>query len=215
MVAKAVNVFQPFLSFACEFQSDKAHNMFDLFYKSMQCIIELLGREAAKNVVTEYDMKVMIPLLIKVNKLLNPTGDNTTIEIADFFANSLFDAPTSAEEIREVLLVSEFSIFCCVVVLEEEVAKPLTWWKDHANNPQMLPFWLGRFLEYLIPKLRLRIFLVTGLLTSLRCFCLGIIDLYTLVMIYKNWPNDAKDVCILAWVIVLLQQLLLLKFFSL
>jgi hypothetical protein len=134
MVAKAVNVFQPFLSFAYEFQSDKAHNIFDPFYKSMQCIIELLGREAAKNVVTEYDMKVMIPLLIKVNKLLNPTGDNTTIEIADFFANSLFDAPTSAEEISEVLLVSEFSIFCCVVVLEEGVAKPLTWWKDHANK---------------------------------------------------------------------------------
>jgi hypothetical protein len=84
MVAKAVNAFQPILSFACEFQSDKAHNMFDLFYKSMQCIIELLGREAAKNVVTEYDRKVMIPLLIKVNMLLNPTGDNTTIEIADF-----------------------------------------------------------------------------------------------------------------------------------
>jgi hypothetical protein len=132
MVAKALNVFQPFLSFACEFQSDKAHNMFDPFYKSMQCIIELLGKEAAKNVVTEYDKKVMI--LIMVNKLLNPTGDNTTIEIADFFANSLFDAPTSAEEISEVLLVSEFSIFCCVVVLEEGVAKPLTWWKDHANK---------------------------------------------------------------------------------
>ncbi len=134
MVAKAVNAFQPILSFACGFQSDKAHNMFDPFYKSMQSIIELLGREAAKNVVTEYDRKVMIPLLIKVNMLLNPTGDNTTIEIADFFANSLFDSPTSAEEVSDVLLVSEFSIFCHVVVLEEEVAKPLTWWKDQANK---------------------------------------------------------------------------------
>jgi hypothetical protein len=33
------------------------------------------------------------------------------------------------------------------------------------------------------------------------------------MMIYKNWPNDAKDGCILAWKIVLLQQLLPLKFF--
>ncbi|CAM6015798.1 unnamed protein product [Sphagnum balticum] len=116
------------------------------------------AREAAKNVVTEYDKKVMIPLLIKVNKLLNPTGDNTTIEIADFFANSLFVAPTSAEEIGEVLLVFEFSIFCRVVVLEPS-AKPLTWWRDHANKFPNVAFLARQILGILDSQIETENFL--------------------------------------------------------
>jgi hypothetical protein len=53
-----------------------------------------------------------------------------TISITNLdVANSFFDAPTFAKKVNEALLMFELLTFHSVV-LDEEAAKPLTWWKD-------------------------------------------------------------------------------------
>ncbi len=95
--------------------------------------MEHLCNETTKNVVIEYD-KVMIPLVMKVNKFLNPMGGNMTTKFVDFSINYFFDAPTSTNAANETLLVCELSIFHHVIVWEEDFVKPLTRCKDHANR---------------------------------------------------------------------------------
>ncbi len=58
---------------------DKNHNMFalmfDPWYKNLE-IKELMGKEATKVVVSEYDRKIVIILFMKSNKFLNLFGGN-------------------------------------------------------------------------------------------------------------------------------------------
>ncbi len=49
--------------------------MFDPWYKNLE-IKELMGKEATKVVVSEYDRKIVIILFMKSNKFLNLFGGN-------------------------------------------------------------------------------------------------------------------------------------------
>jgi hypothetical protein len=69
----------------------------------------------------------------------------TNLEVADSF----FDAPTFAKKANKALLMFELLTFHSVV-LDEEAAKPLTWWKDQANrfpNVGLANSWNTLFLD--------------------------------------------------------------------
>jgi hypothetical protein len=101
--------------------------------------MEHLCNKTTKNVVIEYD-KVMIPLFMKVNKFLNLIGGNKTTKIVTFSINYLFNAPTSTKEVNETLFMCGLSIFHHVIILEEDFAKLLTWWKDHVDRFSIIIF---------------------------------------------------------------------------
>jgi hypothetical protein len=74
MAAEAMNVLQPFLSFASIFESHRTHNMLDLIldpmYKNLQYITIFVGMDKNKIFFFGYDKKVMIPMLIKAHQFL-------------------------------------------------------------------------------------------------------------------------------------------------
>jgi hypothetical protein len=80
MAIEAMNVLQPFLSFACTFESHRTHNMLDLIldsmYKNLQCITNFGGRDENKIFFFGYDKKVMIPMLRKAHQFLDLTHSN-------------------------------------------------------------------------------------------------------------------------------------------
>ncbi len=84
MATKAINVLQPFLSFASTFESHRTHNMLDLIldpmYRNLQCITNFVGMDKDKINFFEYDKKIMIPMLKKTHQFLEPT-----ILVCNFF----------------------------------------------------------------------------------------------------------------------------------
>ena len=70
---EAMLVMRPFLLFTQTFILEKAHNMIvlmvDPHFKGSECVIVYRGIEKAREIVREYDEKVLIPYLVKVRCL--------------------------------------------------------------------------------------------------------------------------------------------------
>jgi hypothetical protein len=65
-------------------------------------------------------------------------------------ANSFFDAPTFAKKANEAFAFMFELLTFHSVVLDEEAAKPLTWWKDQADrfpNVGFVNSWSTLFLD--------------------------------------------------------------------
>lgn len=73
---KFLEVLQPFLSFWDGFENKKVHNMLDLMLdlrvKSLQFVISYIGHERTFTLVTQYDVGLLLPLLIQCYKVLMP-----------------------------------------------------------------------------------------------------------------------------------------------
>jgi len=60
----------------------------------------------------------------------------------------------------------------------------------------MFLLWFNRFWGFIGPRLKLREFFnIAKVLTSLRCYRLGVDNLDKLVMIMKNWSVNARSNC--------------------
>jgi hypothetical protein len=59
-----LEVFQPFLSFFDEFENKRVHNMLDPRVKSLQFVINYIGHERTFTLVAQYDVGLLLPLLI-------------------------------------------------------------------------------------------------------------------------------------------------------
>jgi hypothetical protein len=96
--------------------------------------MEFLGKYVTKILVFEYDKKAMIPLLVKVNKFLNPTSgkwEQCTTNRINWYRFCLLDAPTSIDEANEAMLTSKLFLFHGMIVSKEKVVQPLTWWEEY------------------------------------------------------------------------------------
>ncbi len=138
-----MNVLQPFLSFACEFQNDKAYNMFAFMFDPFHKIITMhhgtfkqwSNQECCHQIWQGHDS-----IIHEGQQILESYQWQQTTKIIDFSINYFFDASTSTKEANETLFVCELSIFHHVIVWEEEFVKPLTRWKDHANRFPTITF---------------------------------------------------------------------------
>ena len=199
MAKTTVDVMKPFLRFSLQFVADRAHNMLSLMldprFKGLEYVIQYMGVAAAKQVVEDYDRKILIPYLVKVHKFLNP-GDSPATTLDHAPSNILFGAPASAEEACEGILIAELSLFRRLTIVHPEAEEPLTWWKLNASRFPSVSFLARQILA--IPGSQIeteRIFSIAGVLTSLRHCRLGLNNLDSLIMINKNWPDDSRHEC--------------------
>ena len=130
-----------------------------------------------------------------MHKLLHPGGGVARVE-APPLSSILFGDAASPEEACEGILIAEVSLFRRLQIPVEEAASPLAWWKTNATRFPTLAYLARKFLG--IPGSQIeteRIFSVAGILTSLRRCRLGLSNVNGLIMIYKNWPTDARSAC--------------------
>ena len=199
MAKTAVDVMKPFLRFSLQFVADQAQNMLSLMldprFKGLELVIQYVGVAAAKQVVEDYDRKILIPYLVKVHKFLNP-GDSPATQLDPAPSSILFGAPASAEEACEGILIAELSLFRRLTIVHPEAEEPLAWWKLNASRFPSVSFLARQILA--IPGSQIeteRIFSIAGVLTSLRRCRLGLNNLDSLIMINKNWPDDSRHEC--------------------
>jgi hypothetical protein len=196
MAKTTVDIMKPFLRFSQQFVLKQAHNMLALMldprFKGLEYVIDYVGVAKAKQVVQEYDKKVLIPYLVKVHKFLNLGGSPaTTLEPVP--SNNLFGAPASIEEAYEGILIVELSLFRRLSVVHPEAEQPFTWWKLNASHFLSVSFLAHQILA--IPGLQIEtewIFSIAGVLTSLRRCRFGLKNLDNLIMINKNWSDDSR-----------------------
>ena len=105
----------PYFAFPVDFTREKAHNMLALMldprYKGLHMTIDYVGREKAMHVVAQYDQLVLVPLLMKVSKLLNPSLENNLAPTLEDTTESPFGHTSSTEEGNEGMLILELILF--------------------------------------------------------------------------------------------------------
>jgi hypothetical protein len=199
MAKTAVDVMKPFLRFSLQFVADQAQNMLSLMldprFKGLELVIQYVGVVAAKQVVEDYDRKILIPYLVKVHKFLNP-GGSPAMQLDPAPSSILFGAPASIEEACEGIPIAELSLFRRLTIVHPKAEEPLAWWKLNASRFPSVSFLARQILA--IPGSQIeteRIFSIAGVLTSLRRCRLGLNNLDSLIMINKNWPDDSRHEC--------------------
>jgi hypothetical protein len=116
MAAKTLGVLAHFFLSFMEFVTTiGAHNMLalmlDLKFKGLKCVIDFLGHDKAKLLATEYDSKMLIPLLVKCNHFLNLEVTSTCTSTANGPSDSLFDTPILGAKANEGLLLTKLCLF--------------------------------------------------------------------------------------------------------
>ena len=79
-------------------------------YKGLQVIIDYVGCEKAMHIVAKYGQLVLVPLLVKVSQLLNPSLENNLAPTLETTTDSLFGHTKFTEEASEGML--NRSSFC-------------------------------------------------------------------------------------------------------
>jgi hypothetical protein len=134
MARQVADVLRPFLSFARKFEEGSAHNMIclmlDLHFKGLEVIVDYVGCGVAKEVVDEYNGKVLVPLLVKATQFLSriATAEPATPSALQTSKSILFGALASTVEASKGLLLVELSLFRRLDVEADGVTCPLTWW---------------------------------------------------------------------------------------
>ena len=95
-------------------------------------ILDYVGREKAMHVVAEYDQLVLVPLLVKVSRLLNPSFENNLAPTLETKTDSLFGHTSSIEEASEGMLKLELILFWKLFVPTNKDIAPLAWCRDNA-----------------------------------------------------------------------------------
>ncbi len=90
---QVINILSPFLAFALTYNQAKVHNMLaimlDPHFKNMKVILDFVGHAHAIQIVTNYDINIVCPLLLQVFFHLKPiratTNQLTIVEDDDLF----------------------------------------------------------------------------------------------------------------------------------
>lgn len=140
MAGQVADVLRPLLSFARKFEEGSAHNMIclmlDLRFKGLEMIVDYVGCGVAKQVVDEYDGKVLVPLLMKAAQILSPitTAVLVTPSALQTSKSILSGVPASTPEASKSLLFVELSLFRRLDVEADGVTLPLTWWSEQESR---------------------------------------------------------------------------------
>jgi hypothetical protein len=213
MRSQIISVLESFLKFAKEIKREKAHCMISLCldhrHKRMKCLIEYLqDQNKAKQIVTEYDDRVLIPMLKNAYKQMHkhksPSKSNTeetdqkntqqeeSMPPSDAYSYGLFndESPTPEDKIIADACMTELKNFRLKAISEEEMEMhTLDWWKKNEHLYPVVAF-VARTVHG-IPASQVeveRVFSIAGLLTGLRRCNLGVSNLNALIKIIKNWP---------------------------
>lgn len=202
MREEVLGVLEPFLSFATVFSRRKAHNMLALMldprFKGLGLVRDYVGADKVVGIVFDYDMQVVLPLLMQCFKRLHPTAESQQ-PVTPVSENSIFGAQASAEEVILSQLKSELSLFRRLHVADGECDGPLLWWREHEKEFPNVAFLARQILGIVGSQVELeRLFSISGVITSLQrrklgMDKLGMDNLESLVLISKNWPDETRN----------------------
>ncbi len=121
----------PFLAFASTYNASKAHNMLalmlDTHLKSLDVVKTFVGWEKVIHMVTKYDNKTLLPLLVVAFRFLNPNSNGLTKAApVDGDKDSIFGVVTSNEVTLHGLLINELNLFRHLHVKPKDFMMPLT-----------------------------------------------------------------------------------------
>ncbi len=114
MMAKVLVALLPFLSFASTYSVNKAHKMLllmlDLHFKSLNVVKTFVRRARVIQIVVEYDIMTLMPLLMAIFQFqnLDIVGPIKPLVVDD---ESIFGAMISNEIPLHGLLENELSLF--------------------------------------------------------------------------------------------------------
>jgi hypothetical protein len=122
--------------------------MLDPCFKSMDCIMDYIGRDQAITLVQQYDDLTMMPMLKAIMGFLN-LGQTTSLDPPPLeqplTSCGLFEAITSIEEAIEGLLKAELFLFLRFHVENVDSLDPLIWWVANGFRFPNVDFWHDKF----------------------------------------------------------------------
>ncbi len=169
--------------------------MLDLRFRKMQVIWDFVGDSLALQVVAKYDAKIMYPLLVQTYFHLNPMKvvvELIVIEDDDnFFGKNIYNDDAIMSTVR-----NELHLFYWLIVGLVEIENPLRWWVNHAMQFPHVSFLACQMLRIVGFQIEIvQIFNVDGIITNLQQSRLEIDNLDHLVLVTKNWLNNAHARC--------------------
>ncbi len=217
--SQIISILESFLKFTKEFQRDKAHCMIALCldhrHKRMKCLIEYLSdKNKANQIVTEYDEKVLVPMLkdaykklhnkkadtTSISRLHNQTEEqksiNDRVDREHSYSCGLFsdELPTPEDKIITDACIAELKNFRLRNISDEEMKlHTLDWWRENRSHYPIIAS-VAKDIHG-IPASQVeveRIFSIAGILTGMRRCNLGVLNLDSIVKIVKNWPDNHK-----------------------
>jgi hypothetical protein len=156
-------------------------------FKSLKVVENYVGRGACIWLVTEYDVNVIIPLLMTVFEVLNLIVQTCAIEVVRFVVgfgdsnekdNNIFGVGASMEESSLALVVGELSLFRRLCVCLVTCVDPLTWWQIHETQFPNVSFLTKQILGILGSLIESeRVFSLVGVLATLKRYRLQVDNL--------------------------------------
>ncbi len=127
----------------------------------------------------EYDVNVIIPLLMILFEVLNFMVQVCVIEVVGSIAkfgdsieedNNIFGVGASMEKSSCELVVGELSLFMRLYVTIATCVNPLVWWWIHETQFPSVSFLAKQALKILGPHIEIKcVFNLASMLTTLRC----------------------------------------------
>jgi hypothetical protein len=148
----------------------KAHNMlaimFDPCFKNMKIIWDFVGDSLTLQVVAEYDVKIVYPLLVQTYLHLNPMKaimKPVVVENDNFFGQNIFNDDAIMSTVR-----NESHLFHRLNVGPVEIKNPLQWWANHVMQFPHVFFLARLMLKIVGSQIEIKqIFNVASIITSL------------------------------------------------
>jgi len=92
---------------------------------------------------TKYNKQVLVPLLVNVAKHLNLQSTTSLMVLSTFVIDdSLWGMEASTKETNLSLVKSELSLYCQIVVNDNDMKSPLQWWKHHEKQFPIVAFFV-------------------------------------------------------------------------
>jgi len=135
MMAKMMAILVLFWPFATTCTPNKAHNMLalmlDLCFKFLDVVKTFVQWGKVTEMVAEYEIKSLMPLVVVTFHLQNPSSINLIDALVVANEDSIFGPMTSNKATLQRLLKNELSLFHHLHVKLEHYLLPLTCWKSH------------------------------------------------------------------------------------
>jgi len=107
--------------------------MLDPRFKSLRVVENYVGHGNCICLIVEYDANVIIPLLMTMFEVLNPTVQACAVEVVGFGNstkedNNIFCVGASMEKSSRAFVVGELSLLRRLFVSIVTCVHPLAWW---------------------------------------------------------------------------------------
>jgi hypothetical protein len=158
--------------------------MLDPRFKSLRVVENYVGCGAYIHLVAEYDVNAIIPLLMTMFEVLNPTVQACAIEVIGSIIgssdsieedNNIFGVGASMEESSHAFVVVELSLFRRLYVSPTTCVDPLAWWWIHGTRFPKVSFFAKQILKILGSQIETEcVFNLAKVLTTLKPYRLQV-----------------------------------------